>query len=205
MKKIKSFALASVAAILLASCGNRQMVSSQDPTTTTQSNPLGTKIELPCVDASMDDDEYFRALGTSHAINMQSARENALSSAQQMIRLRLGGFVQGFVSGYGGTTAGQTATDKVQRHLQNQMDVLVEKMINDAQKVCEELYQDGTDGNYNAFIAIQIPKGKLVDEMADILSKDEELEIEFNEAQFREYARKRMEEMKKDAEEKGYR
>ena len=78
-------------------------------------------------------------------------------------------------------------------------------MINDAQKVCEELYQDGTDGNYNAFIAIQIPKGKLVDEMADILSKDEELEIEFNEAQFREYARKRMEEMKKDAEEKGYR
>ena len=204
MKKIKLFA-AGIAVLLLASCGNRQMVASQDQASNPKSNPLGTKIEVPCVDASMDDDEYFRALGTSRAINMQSARESALSAAQQMVRLRLGGFVQGFVNGYGGTTAGQTATDKVQRHLQNQMDVLVEKMVNDAQKVCEELYQDESDGNYNAFIAIQIPKGKLVDEMAGILSKDEELEIGFNEAQFREYARKRMEEMKKDAEEKGYR
>ena len=70
-------------------------------------------------------------------------------------------------------------------------------MLNDADKTCEDMYQVSS-GEFEAYYAIQISKKEIINKTSNVLSQNEELEIEFNREQFRKFAEKRMEEMKKD-------
>ena len=193
MKTSIKFGMAMLAMLALAECGsNKQATSNQNP----ENTPFGTFYDLPCVDASLDDDEYFKGLGVGTHVNLQSARTAAMDAAQSMLQKRLGGFIQGLATDYSRTVAGQAPADKVQRLMEGEMDKIVEKMVNDASKTCEKFSQLKT-GEYQSYIAIQIPKKKMMDDMLNTLTENEELEIEFNRDQFRKFAKERMEEMKK--------
>lgn len=193
MKTLNKFGMAMLAMLALAGCGsNKQATSNQNP----ENTPFGTFYDLPCVDASLDDDEYFKGLGVGTHVNLQSARTAAMDAAQSMLQKRLGGFIQGLATDYSRTVAGQAPADKVQRLMEGEMDKIVEKMVNDASKTCEKFSQLKT-GEYQSYIAIQIPKKKMMDDMLNTLTENEELEIEFNRDQFRKFAKERMEEMKK--------
>ncbi len=193
MKTSIKFGMAMLAMLALAGCGsNKQATSNQNP----ENTPFGTFYDLPCVDASLDDDEYFKGLGVGTHVNLQSARTAAMDAAQSMLQKRLGGFIQGLATDYSRTVAGQAPADKVQRLMEGEMDKIVEKMVNDASKTCEKFSQLKT-GEYQSYIAIQIPKKKMMDDMLNTLTENEELEIEFNRDQFRKFAKERMEEMKK--------
>lgn len=187
MKKITFLTVALLALTLMfASCGSKKQVA-QTTTSHSQSNPLGEEVDLPCVYESQDDDDYFRDMGTATSINMQSARTAALQAAQSMIWQKLGGYVEGLVEDYSRTVAGQAPQEKVQRLMESDLNKVVQEKVNHAQKTCEKMYNKGADG-YTSFIAIQIPIKKLIEDMSNTLSQDEELEIEFNREQFRKYA-----------------
>lgn len=193
MKTSIKFGMAMLAMLALAGCGSsKQATSNQNP----ENTPFGTFYDLPCVDASLDDDEYFKGLGVGTHVNLQSARTAAMDAAQSMLQKRLGGFIQGLATDYSRTVAGQAPADKVQRLMEGEMDKIVEKMVNDASKTCEKFSQLKT-GEYQSYIAIQVPKKKMMDDMLNTLTENEELEIEFNRDQFRKFAKERMEEMKK--------
>ena len=197
MKKMNLFAIVLIMmAVTFSSCGaNKQVAQTQQPRQVANNNGgLGEEIQMPCVLESMDDDEYFRDMGTATSINMQSARTGALQAAQDMIMQKLGGYVEGLSETYARTVAGQSAQDKVQRLMESDMNKVVQERINHAQKTCEKMYNKGAEG-YVSFIAIQIPVKKLIDEMADVLSADEELQIEFNREQFRKYAEEKQKKM----------
>lgn len=157
-------------------------------------NSLGQEIDVPCVYESMDNEEYFKELGTATSINMQSARTAALQAAKDMIFQKLGGYVEGLSESYSRTVAGQSAQDKVQRLMEADMNQVVQQYVNNAQKTCEKMYDKGANG-YTSFIAIQIPVKKMIEKMADVLSADEELQIEFNREQFRKYAEEKQKKM----------
>ncbi len=197
MKKINLFAaVLFMMAAMLTSCGAKKQVTQtpQQRQVANNNGGLGEEIQMPCVLESMDDDEYFRDMGTATSINMQSARTGALQAAQDMIMQKLGGYVEGLSETYARTVAGQSAQDKVQRLMESDMNKVVQERINHAQKTCEKMYNKGAEG-YVSFIAIQIPVKKLIDEMADVLSADEELQIEFNREQFRKYAEEKQKKM----------
>ena len=61
------------------------------------------------------------------------------------------------------------------------------EMLNDADKTCEDLVKL-ENGNYRSYYAIQISKKELVNKVADALSQEQELEIQFHRDQFRKYA-----------------
>lgn len=70
MKTLNKFGMAMLAMLALAGCGsNKQATSNQNP----ENTPFGTFYDLPCVDASLDDDEYFKGLGVGTHVNLQSA------------------------------------------------------------------------------------------------------------------------------------
>lgn len=152
---------------------------------------------IPCVDASMDDDDYFRDLGIGTSINKQSARKAAVEASKSMIKSRLGGMIKGVSTDYSRIVAGQAPADKVQRIIEEEFTQVVEKMLNDADKTCEDMYQLPS-GEFEAYYAIQISKKEIINKTSNVLSQNEELEIEFNREQFRKFAEKRMEEMKKE-------
>ncbi len=190
------FAVMLMVAAALTACGAKKQVAQQptQPRPVASDPGLGGEILIPCIDESMDDNEYFRDLGTATHINMQSARTGALQAAQDMIMQKLGGYVEGLSETYSRTVAGQAQQEKVQRLMEGDMNKVVQEHINHAQKTCEKMYNKGAEG-YTSFIAIQIPVKKLIDEMADVLSSNEELEIEFNRERFRKYAKEKQEQM----------
>ena len=197
------FAVMLFIAAALTSCGASKQASqpAQSRPVASNNGGLGEEMILPCIDESMDDNDYFRDMGTATSVNMQSARTGALQAAQDMIMQKLGGYVEGLSEMYSRTAAGQTQQDKVQRLMENDMNKVVQERVNHAQKVCEKMYNKGTNG-YTSFIAIQIPVKQLINEMADVLSADEELEIEFNRERFRKYAEEKQKQLLEHQKEK---
>lgn len=185
-----------MAAVALSSCAQQKPVAYQPAPQQppTPNNSLGQEVDVPCVYESMDDEDYFRELGTATSVNMQSARTAALQAAKDMIFQKLGGYVEGLSETYSRTVAGQSAQDKVQRLMEADMNQVVQQYVNNAQKTCEKMFDKGANG-YTSFIAIQIPVKKMVEKMADVLSADEELQIEFNREQFRKYAEEKQKKM----------
>ena len=199
MKRLNKLGMAMLAMLVLAGCGSNKQatMTPNNPASNTQAKLPGNRVAIPCVDASMDDDDYFRDLGIGTSINKQSARKAAVEAAKSMIKSRLGGMIKGVSTDYSRMVSGQAPADKVQRIIEEEFTQVVEKMLNDADKTCEDMYQVES-GEFEAYYAIQISKKEIISKASNVLSQNEELEIEFNREQFRKFAEKRMEEMKKE-------
>lgn len=154
-----------------------------------------TAIEIPCKENGFDDAEYFRGTGTATNINQQNARRAALQNAKAMVREKLGGFVQGLSSDYSRNATGSAQASKVQQIIEGELNTVVERELNDAEQTCEKGFVLD-DGNFEYWIAIQIPKKKLIEDMTSQLDANEELEMEFNRNQFRKYAEEKMAKIK---------
>lgn len=199
MKRLNKIGMAMLAMLALAGCGSNKQATTvtNNPASNTQAELPGKRMMIPCVDASMDDDDYFRDLGIGTNINKQSARKAAVEAAKSMIKSRLGGVIKGVATDYSRMVSGQAPADKVQRIIEEEFTQVVDKVLNDADKTCEDMYQLNS-GEFEAYYAIQISKKEIINKVSNVLSENEELEIEFNREQFRKFAEKRMEEMKKD-------
>lgn len=165
----------------------------------------GTEISIPCVEVSFDDDTYFRDLGIGRVSgnNKQSARLDAVNSAKAMIKARLGEFVQGVTSSYFNSYAGTKASDDVQRKMENKLNGVVEKMLNDADHECEKSIVD-PKGNLEWYYVIRIPKGDLKKEMTEAISADEKLNIDFNEFKMQQFMDEKMDSMLEAKKKAGY-
>lgn len=165
--------------------------------------PSEVEVDMPCVDVTIEDGDFYRELGTATNINIQNARSAALNSAKSMIKDKLGEFVQGLSADYSRLVRGNAPVDKVQQIIERELTGVVDKMLNDAQKICEKMTRDDA-GVYHSYIAIQIPKGSMVNNMANTLSANEEWEGEFNRDQFRKYAEEKMAKMQAAKKAAGY-
>lgn len=190
MKKQLFLSMAVVIAACMSSCGPKKQVAQP------ASARGDVEIEVPCKETGFDDADYFRGTGTSTSINKQSARTAALENAKGVIRRKLGGFVQGLSADYSTAVAGQAQADKVQRLMETEMNEVVERMLNDAEQICEKMFITGNTGQYESWISLQIPKKVMIDKMEQALTSDEELEIYFKRDEFRKYAEDKIQKMK---------
>lgn len=125
---------------------------------------LGAEMEIPCVAASLDDENYFREFGKGTDADAQEAREQAMDAAKDMIRKKLGEFVTGVVSQYHSSSRGAGLTPASSRKTQSLFESKVEGILDFAEKVCEKQYLNDY-GTYDAYYTIQISKAKMKDTM----------------------------------------
>lgn len=163
----------------------------------------GVSIGIPCLEFSMDDKDYFRDYGVGTGVNLQSARTAAMNAAKSMIRLHLAEFVQGLSTDYANTYAGQGADDATQRKMEGEMTAVVEMMLNNVERTCEE-HKINDRGTNEYYIALQIPKAELMDRFVDVLSEEEKLGIDFRQSEFRKFADERQEKMMEAKKNAGY-
>jgi len=165
----------------------------------------GTEISIPCIEMSFDDDTYFRDLGIGRVSgnNKQSARRDAVKAAKDMIKARLGEFVQGVTSNYFNSYAGSTASDDVQRKMEDKLNGVVEHMLNDADHECEKSIVD-PKGNLEWYYVVRIPKSELKKQMTDAISADEKLNIDFNEFKMQKFMDEKMDSMLEAKKNAGY-
>lgn len=155
------------------------------------------EIELPCAEYGQDNDKYFCGMGIGENVNMQNARLAALNAAKSMINAKLGGLVKGLSTDYVRTQAGGAQMDDVQRIAEREVITVIERMLNDAEQVCEKMYQTPS-GTYQSHIAIRISKEDLITNVSNALSGNQKLEGMFHRDQFRKWAEKLMKEYKSE-------
>lgn len=184
---MKKIILSMLIVALCASCASKKsMVSGKK-------NPgyKRVQIEVPCAEYGFDNAKYFRGTGTATAVNQQAARRAALQNAKTMITEKLGGFVQGLSTDYTRNVYGDAKASNVQGIIESEFATLVERKLSDAVQTCERgfVLQDGL---FEYWIAVEVSKQELVDELTSRLSANEELKVEFNRDEFRKFAEDKM-------------
>ena len=184
MRATKLIPIAALA-MVMASCGTQKQV------TTNQSNPFGAEITVPCTEYSYDDNENFRALGTGMAVNLQGARTAAYESAKAMLAQRFGGKMRSVSELYTRSIAVGNA-DEVAQILESDMQMVVDRLVGDSKKTCERTTKDAA-GNYNVFIAIQVSKREMKDQIIESAAKNNRLGVEQHREDFRKIFEKEFE------------
>lgn len=188
-----------MAAMLMTSCGggaSKQMVMYQRPIQYQQqpiqqsqpqasTNPFGETFTMPTFEP--DTEEYFAATGTANGAKerMDVLQQAALTNAQNMIRQKMKHAYQGVISDYTnymGINAASDAATKMERGGDQIIDVIVNETM------ARDVRFSGVDtkGNVQCFVGIRIYKKKVVDEVVEKISEDQELKLRFKEEQFRE-------------------
>ena len=165
----------------------------------------GTIVDVPCMDVSYDDENFFRELGEGTVVgnNAGLARQEALKNAKDMLKGRFGEFVQGVTTSYFGSYVGSKPQASAQSKAASIMNGVVEKMMNDADKECERRTID-PKGNVKVYYVIRVSKGDMKKQMIDALSADEKLGIDFNADQMQKFMDERMTEMQEAKRNAGY-
>lgn len=205
MKRISIIAISVAAFMTMMSCrSSKDHASVMAPIEEDVTHAaIGDRIDIPCVEYSKDDAEYFRELGIGTNLNQQSARDAALESAKSMLIKRLGGFVQNVSRRYSHTVVKDATSEKVERDMANEMNELLEQLLDNADKTCEDIYW-GRDGNYTAYYAIQMPKKHMIKAMEEAFNGRSFSSQQFDQATFHEYAEEEIKKLKQSRAEAGY-
>lgn len=176
MKKNSLISIATLA-MLAISCGTQKQA------TTNNYNPFGTEITVPCSEYSYDDNYNFHALGTGIGVNLQNAREMAFSSAKTMLVQRFGGKLRSVSENYTRAVSSGNA-EEISQILESDMVMVVDKLVGDSKKICERFSKDAA-GNFNVFIAIQVSKREVKDQIVESASSNQSTGIEKHREDFR--------------------
>ena len=202
MKTLRRLSFAMIIALAFASCGSKkeivyvQQPSVQPPQQTipapdqTPKQP-GTRIITPCYEESRSDKDFYREIGVFAATDKGEARKGALLQANQLLRNRLGGLVNGIAEDYL-LNVNSSSSKRVEDMLEEDMTIAVVKILNDADNPCEAIY--AIEGNrFEAYYTIEVSKQELVNKMADEIEKNkekyEEMNLRFKREQFTERAK----------------
>ena len=200
MKKLNLFAAVLLMMVVtLASCGAKKQVAASNNANVR--SPFGQTFEMPCT--IFDTKEDFAATGVYRGSykKKDELQINALLKAKELIINKAKGVYSGMVSTYGqahGNNNGNDVADKMNRAL----DFILDGMLNDANTVCLKWGEIESDGNMECYMAIQISKQELAQKtaqkVAENLTDDEKLRIDFQEKQFREEMEKRLQQYKEN-------
>ena len=155
--------------------------------------------EMPC--QMYDDDEWFYASAQRQvkANSINTAATATLRAAQQQMRQKLSAQYKAVTRDYFDQM--DTEEGSYERsHIESAGDLVVRAMINDTYEVCRKNTAPDENGNMMMYMTIKASKKKFLDNAVNQLSKDKELEVRFNEKQFRDSAFKVFE----DSNEKEY-
>lgn len=188
MKKLTILAMAALVMLAMASCKAPQQVAEQ-------TSAFGKKIgeQMPCMPEA-DNESYFYETGDASHVNMANARRAALLEAQNMIYSRLGGAVESIVDNTFDDIRGQSKSSFTQSETKQAIEKKMKRMMNDAEKICEEIRQEDT-GAFHAYIGVRISKEKLIQGVLETI--DEVSQIKIDHEKYRKEFRERMNELNK--------
>lgn len=173
---------------VLASCGSKKQVVKN-----VSNAPFGEVYSMPC--EIHDTKEKFAATGIYKGSSNQKGEchLNAIANAKAIIREKYRHAYKGMISDYSSTIGNNRGND-ISTKLERAGDVVIEAVLNDAYEVCSKFSSIQDDGMIECYVSIEIYKDELADkvskQVANVLTDDEKLKINFQEEEYR----KRMEE-----------
>ena len=157
------------------------------------SSCAGTKeISVPCTEKGHSDAQFFRASNSAKSRDMSSAKDKALITAKQMLASLIGSSMKSLTDNY----MSQNSNDKAaSQKFETITRELVNQQLKNISVSCEKT-QKNKDGNYESFVAVEMPKSTVISSFINQVSSDPTLKAGFDETKFKQMADKELDKTK---------
>jgi len=188
MKKNLFMMVALVAGVsVMTSCGgsSKQVVAQTQvlQSSGNYADAFGPTASVPL--ARPDNAEYWYEVGvaTGTKSNFSDLQDNALLSAQRRIAMKMKHAYKGVVSDYANSYTTKRGTD-TQSKMERAGDRIIDAIVGNTDGLD---YRQNLDdkGNLTYFVLIGVSKKETSDKIANAISKDEKLGMDFKESEFR--------------------
>lgn len=155
------------------------------------SAPKGEReITIPCSNFNSTK-KTFRASAYGESKDMNIAKRKGLSNARTQLAGEISTTMKVVGDNYVKSTEFDNKEEILERFEENSRTVINEK-LNGARSVCERTTQDGKTGKYKVYLALELSSEKVVLKYHELLSKDENLKVDYNYEKFKETFEKEM-------------
>ena len=135
--------------------------------------------------ARPDNADYWYEVGvaTGTKFNFSDLQDNALLAAQRRIAMKMKHAYKGVVSNYANSYTTKQGTD-TQSKMEQAGDRIIDAIVGNTDGLD---YRQNLDekGNLTYFVLIGVSKKETADKIANAISKDEKLSMDFKESEFR--------------------
>lgn len=189
LNKIKYSILSLLTLSILVSCGPGKTVVKE--VKTNQENVV--EVITPCVgDKFQSNDKFFRGTANGTSVNMNMAKKIALRSANTFLATDIKVQITQVADDYSGqTTSGTTSTFR--EKVQDATESVVDEVVNSSRTICERMTMNKESGEYTVYISRESSVENIFSKVAQTLSKEEELRVDYDYEKFKETFDKVME------------
>lgn len=196
---MKKYIILMMVAMVATACGAQKRVPAQTHAQSQSSAPFGEVYSLSC--EVYDTDNEFAATGIYRGSSYQKGecQLNALENAKQLVYAKYHHAYNGMISNYSSTIGNNRGND-IATKLQRVGDQVVKAVLNDIQACCIKFSGVQEDGMIECYVGIKVPKqaiaAQVAKTVADVLTPDEKMQINFEEDQYRKQMEQRFNDYK---------
>jgi len=174
-------------AFMLASCGGSKKAAD---------NSLGKEVNVPCNDDEFHTDaKYFRGTGNGISSDLSTAKSKARIDAQTNLSRSISTTMKAVADRYVNERQVGDAMEFEQKFEQMTREVINQE-LNNVEVVCTKTFQK--EGRYQVFNALQVPKDQVLNNIKDRISKDQKLQLDYDNMKFEQVFNEEMEKMAKE-------
>jgi hypothetical protein len=128
------------------------------------------------------DKEYFRASQSGKSPDLATAKKIALQNAKAELAGNIQSLIKAVTENY---TNQRTVGDKqeFENKFEENARTVVNQTLNDVKVIGEKVFKE-KDGKYTYYMAIEMSKEPVINNVADRISKDAKLQLDFDKHQF---------------------
>jgi hypothetical protein len=186
-KAIMVAMVAIIAGVAITSCKGPKSVQSASNEVTV---PLSGK-------EYQTDKDYFRATQSGKSPDLATAKKIALQNARTELSAAIQSTVKAVIESY---TNQRSVGDKqeYEAKFEEQARTVVNQSLSDVRTIGEKIFKE--EGKYTYYVAIEMSKVPIVNNVADRISKDAKLQLDFDQHQFRKVFDEEMQKMEQSRE-----
>ncbi len=185
MKVLKfTLPLFAMALLIISGCGGPKEVTKARNS---------EEISIPCEtkEEYWSDDKYFRASHNAESADMSTAKKIAMQQARAALATKVENTVKRTTDNY---VQQQDVNDKqeVKRKFEDISRTVVRQELHDLRTNCTQATKNKDSGDYTYYVNLEMSKKALVEGINDQISKQEELELEYDKQKFEDTMEKEM-------------
>ena len=161
-------------------------------------------VDIPCTGSDFaTDEEFFRANESGQSPRMSMAKRQALLNAKALLASNIQSQIKTVTQQYTNQRSFESEQSKVEfeQELEEMTRNVVDQQLNDVKIICEKAMKNKDNGNYQYFVAVEMPKEAMLNNIDNEISKKERLQLEYDKQKFQEVYDEEMKNLEEEREE----
>jgi predicted transcriptional regulator YdeE len=175
MKRVMNLAAtAAFAGVMMTGCGSSKKLSSETG---------ATEVVIPLSGKEFrTDKDFFRTSQLGKSPDLATAKKIALQNAKAELAGNIQSTVKAVTENYT-NQRGVSDAQEFENKFEENARAVVNQSLNDVKIIGEKTFKE-KDGKFTYYIAIEMSKESVADKVADRISKDAKLQLDFDKHQF---------------------